>query len=92
MQVNNVYIVLSIFHCCLFNAADVTFATEADFRYFFYVKFGISMKGGSETTPPPHEFPFVFMVFLWIAINTTSMQYITYNSPVTFILLKYSFA
>lgn len=38
-QVNNVYIVLSIFHCCLFNTADVTFATEADFRYFFYVKF-----------------------------------------------------
>lgn len=76
MQVNNVYIVLSIFHCCLFNTTDVTFATEADFRYFFYVKFEISMKGGSETTPPPHEFPCVYMVFLWIAINTTSMQYI----------------
>lgn len=50
------------------------------------------MKGGSETTPPPHEYPCVYMVFLWVAINTTSMQYITYNSPVTFILLKYSFA
>lgn len=48
------------------------------------------MKGGSETTPPPHEYPCVYVVFLWIAINTISMQYITYNSPVTFILLEYS--
>lgn len=38
------------------------------------------MKGGSETTPPPHEYPCVYMVFLWIAINTTSMQYFYENS------------
>lgn len=47
-----------------------------------------TMKWGSETTPPPHEYPCVYVAFLWIAINTTSMQYITYNSPVPF-MYKY---